>query len=151
MFNALERLPLFHGLGRARLRQLIQAARFVTYQAGEIVFRAGDPADTMHVVISGEARVVGKPHANTLGPGDSFGEMALLDGGLRSATIAAAGDLQTMVLPRAAFVELLQQEPGIAMAMTAELSWQVRRLEASARPRARTAVEPLGWAIPGLV
>jgi CRP/FNR family cyclic AMP-dependent transcriptional regulator len=150
MVNVIERLPLFHGLGRARLRQVIQAARFVTYQPGEIVFRAGDPAETMYVVIGGEARVVGKPHANALGPGDFFGEMALLDGGLRSATIAAGAELQTMTIPRDAFVDLLKQEPGIAMVLTAELSWRVRRLEAGARPRAHAAVEPAGWPIPGL-
>ena len=61
--------------------------------------------------------------------GDYFGEMALIDGEPRSATITAVGDLQTMKLPRRPFLKVLEQEPRIAVAMLTELSARVRRLE----------------------
>ena len=145
MVSALEHLPLLHGLGRARLRALAEAGVVRTYESGDVVFEAGDAADAVHVILSGEASVLGKPDAGTLGQGDYFGEMALLDGGLRSATILAAGELRTFELPRDAFVELLRQEPGLAIVLTAELSWRVRRLETARRRIA----EPAGWPMPG--
>jgi CRP-like cAMP-binding protein len=64
-----------------------------------------------------------------LGIGDYFGEMALLDGEPRSAAVTAAGELQTMRLPRNAFLQQLEKEPRIAVPMMAELSSRIRRLE----------------------
>jgi CRP/FNR family cyclic AMP-dependent transcriptional regulator len=72
--------------------------------------------------------MVGKSR-RTLGIGDYFGEMGLLDGEPRSATIAAEGELQVMKLPRRPFLKLLSQEPQIATAMMAELAARIRTLE----------------------
>jgi CRP-like cAMP-binding protein len=73
--------------------------------------------------------VLGKPLARTLGPGDYVGEMALLDGGLRSATIAAATKVRTLVLSRSVVTQLLEEEPKFSMVMATVLSWRTRRLE----------------------
>jgi CRP/FNR family cyclic AMP-dependent transcriptional regulator len=150
MIDILEKLPILHGLKRARLSELALAGTVREYQPGDVVVEAGEYADSVHVVIAGQAGVNGRPQAATLGPGDYFGEMALLDGGVRSATVFAVRNLRTLEVPRRAFITLLKQEPGIALVLTAELSWRVRRLEAERRrPR---LVEPAasGWPMPGL-
>ena len=125
----LWRCPLFDGFDTAQLRKVVHAGHVRTYAPGRVVFRAGEPGDDLYVVLTGEAKVLGKRHARTLGPGDYFGEMALLDGGLRSATIAALTEVSTLVLSRSAVTELIQVEPRFAMVMATVLSWRTRRME----------------------
>jgi CRP/FNR family transcriptional regulator, cyclic AMP receptor protein len=150
MLDVLEKLPLLHGLKRARLSELALAGTVREYKPGDVVVEAGENADSVHVILAGQAGVNGRPQAATLGPGDYFGEMALLDGGVRSATVFASRHLRTLELPRNAFVALLRAEPGVAMVLTAELSWRVRRLEAERR-RPRLVEPPApSWPIPGL-
>jgi CRP/FNR family cyclic AMP-dependent transcriptional regulator len=150
MLDVLEKLPLLHGLKRARLSELVLAGTIREYKPADVIVEAGEYADSVHVILAGQAGVNGSPQAATLGPGDYFGEMALLDGGVRSATVFAVGNLRTLELPRSAFISLLRQEPGIAMVLTAELSWRVRRLEAERR-RPRLVQPPSsGWPMPGL-
>jgi CRP-like cAMP-binding protein len=144
MVSLLQQLPLFYGVGRGRLSALALAGTVRTYERGDVVIESGEAATSVHVILEGQASVVGK--ATVLGAGDYFGEMALLDGGLRSATIVAGQTLRTLELPRDVFVELLQQEPGLAIVLTAELSWRVRRLEKAGTRR----LEPASWPIPGL-
>jgi CRP/FNR family transcriptional regulator, cyclic AMP receptor protein len=76
--------------------------------------------------------VLGKPRARILKTGDYFGEMALIDGAPRSATIAAEGELQTMRISRKQFMRLVEREPSIGVAMLEELAGRVRRLEKDA-------------------
>jgi CRP/FNR family cyclic AMP-dependent transcriptional regulator len=150
VIDVLEKLPLLHGLKRARLSELALAGTVREYKAGDVVVEAGEYAESVHVIVAGQAGVNGRPQAATLGPGDYFGEMALLDGGVRSATVFAVRSLRTLEVPRHAFVALLKQEPGIAMVLTAELSWRVRRLEAERRRPRLVEPAPSGWPIPGL-
>jgi len=150
MLDVLEKLPLLYGLKRARLSELALAGTVREYKGGDVVVEAGEYADSVHVIIAGQAGVNGRPQAATLGPGDYFGEMALLDGGVRSATVFAVRNLQTLELPRQAFIALMREEPGIALVLTAELSWRVRRLEAERRRPRLVEPAPMGWPIPGL-
>jgi CRP-like cAMP-binding protein len=150
MIDVLEKLPLLHGLKRARLSELSLAGTVREYKPGDVVVVAGEYADSLHVILAGQAGVHGKPQSAPLGPGDYFGEMALLDGGMRSATIFAVRSLRTLELPRTAFLRLVRAEPGIALVMTAELSWRVRRLEADARRPRLVEQAPGSWPIPGL-
>jgi CRP/FNR family transcriptional regulator, cyclic AMP receptor protein len=71
--------------------------------------------------------VVGK--SRILRPGDFFGEMALIDGGPRSATIIAASDVRVMMLQRQTFLKALKQNPQIGLAIMETLAERVRRLE----------------------
>jgi CRP-like cAMP-binding protein len=127
--DVLARLPLFASVGKRHLRKIAELAQIREFQRGDIVVQTGDAPDGFYLILGGRARVLGLPRARTLGPGDYFGEMALLDGEPRSATVSANGELQTMRLPRRPFMKLLQQEPSIAMAMLTELAGRVRRLE----------------------
>jgi CRP-like cAMP-binding protein len=125
-------LPLFARVSKRQLTKIAELARVADYHPGNVVMQEGDAGDSFHLVLSGTARVVGKPRARILRTGDYFGEMALIDGAPRSATIAAHGELQTMRIPRKPFMRLLEREPSIAVALLAELAGRVRRLEKTA-------------------
>ena len=125
--EVLARLPLFGRVTKRHLRKIADLAEFAEFAARDMVIRAGEPANAFYVILSGRAKVLGKPR--NLRVGDYFGEMGLIDGEPRSATVTAASDLQTMKLARRPFLKLLEQEPKIAIAMLTELSARVRRLE----------------------
>jgi len=141
--GVLASLPLFAGLTKRRLRRVARLATITEFHKGDVVIQAGERGDAVHVILGGQARVIGKPGARLLRTGDYFGEMALVDREPRSATIiAASSDLQTMKLPRQAFLRVVRQEPGIAIEMIAQMAARIRRLEtlptesAAARPQA---------------
>jgi CRP/FNR family cyclic AMP-dependent transcriptional regulator len=125
--DVLARLPLFSRVSKRHLRKVAGLAELAEFAGGDIVIQAGEPGDAFYLIVSGRAKVLGKSRG--LRAGDYFGEMALLDGEPRSTTVAAASELQTMKLRRRPFLKLLEQEPRIAIAMLAELSGRVRRLE----------------------
>lgn len=127
--DVLGALPLFSRLRKRQLRKLAGLAEFEQFARGDVIIQAGDAPDAFYLIVSGRARVLGTPRARLLRTGDYFGEMGLIDGAPRSATIVAVGDLQAMKLPRRPFLKLLEQEPGIAVTMLAELAGRVRRLE----------------------
>ncbi len=129
--GVLGRLPLFAHMRKRQLAKVAKLARVREFAHGDVVIKRGEPGDGFYLILAGRARVVGKRGARPLRVGDYFGEMALLDGGARSATIAADGELQTMELPRRPFLRLLEQEPGISIAMLTELAGRVRALEKS--------------------
>ena len=78
---------------------------------------------------SGQARARAKPAGRTLTTGDYFGEMALLDGEPRSASVEATTELHVMRLPRPAFDDLIARHPAVARRLLVELGERVRRLE----------------------
>ena len=96
-------------------------ARFepVSYGFGSVIVAEGDPADALYVLTQGRARVVKRGERgqeislNVLRVGDSFGEMALLEGGLRRATVRASGEVHALRLPRAAVDELRVAHPEL--------------------------------------
>lgn len=120
-------LPFFAGLSKRQRRALAKLARVEDYSPGEVIVQAGESGDSFFVVLEGNARVLGK--SRQLGPGDFFGEMALLDGGPRSTTISAKGRLRTMKLPRRSFLKALKQEPQISLKIMEALAQRIRQLE----------------------
>lgn len=126
--GVLASLPLFARIGKRRLRKIASLAQIQEFSPGAIVVEIGQPSNAFYLILGGRAKVVGKSR-RTLGIGDYFGEMGLIDGEPRSATIAAEGELQVMKLPRRPFLKLLSQEPQIATAMMAELAARIRSLE----------------------
>ena len=94
----------------------------------------GDPGDALHVVASGAVKIV-LPSTEgeeaiiaTLRPGDFFGELALLDGAPRSATVTSLEQSEMLVLPRAVFMDLLDNLPGLRDALLTGLARELRRL-----------------------
>lgn len=127
--DVLATFPFFSGIGRRRLRKLVRQATFAEYGAGDIVIQKGESGDSLHIILAGSAKALGKPGSRTLRIGDYFGELSLLDGTPRSATVIATSELHVMKLPRQAFLGLAQ-DPEIALKMLRTLGSQIRRLEA---------------------
>jgi putative peptide zinc metalloprotease protein len=107
--TALASLPFFRGLNGQELDRISARMRTVRFPADEVVFNAGDPGDRYYVIREGKALVTlpdGRP-VRTLGPGDGFGELALLFNTPRTATVTAVGDLVAAALERVDFVALV--------------------------------------------
>jgi CRP-like cAMP-binding protein len=131
--EVLARLPLFSRLGKRRLRKIARHAQFAEFAPGDAVVLRGAPADSFYVVLGGGAKAL-KPGARNLGTGDYFGEMALLDGGPRSATVVATDELHVMRIPRQSFLQLVEQNAAVALTILTEFGTRVRRLERQPQP-----------------
>lgn len=116
------------------LQQLEDAAHVRQFRAGEQIFSSGDPGDGFYVVKSGQVQisaVVGNDQTRvlaTIGPGDFFGEMALLDDAPRSATARAESDTKALFLSREELLGLLEEQPRLALNLVREFSKRMRAL-----------------------
>ncbi len=108
--NTLRSLPFFRGLGPAELPRIAARLRTMRFAAGQPVFNAGDPGDRYYVIREGtaEVRLANGTPLRRIGPGDGFGELALLLGKPRTATIVGITDLVVQALGRADFVALVR-------------------------------------------
>lgn len=125
-------IPLFSQIADELLTTIAEAGIACTFDAGHIVFRDGDPGDCLYSILSGELRVLKQLEDGSmvelgrLGPGDSFGEVALLDGGPRSSTVQALTSCQVFSLSRDAFLGALPDSPRLLAAVLAGLVAHVR-------------------------
>jgi len=125
----LANFPLFEGVPRRRLRDLVRRATFAEYSRGDMVLQRGGRGDSLLLILSGSAKVLGRPAGRTLRTGDYFGELGALEGAPRSATVLATGELHVMRVPRDDFLRLAERDPAIPLKMLGELGSQFRRLE----------------------
>jgi len=108
---------------------------------GHTLFQAGDPGDSLFIVQAGEIELFIKDTAGqkivltTAGPGDMFGELAMLDSGLRTATALALNDSEVLVLDRDDLILLFQRRPDAALHMLAALSGLTRKADELLRTR----------------
>jgi NTE family protein len=151
----LAQVPLFAGLEPAVREDVARRARSVRLAAGEWLFREGDPGDAMFVVQTGRLDVVDQATGLVLrvvGRGDALGELALLDGSPRAASVRAARASDLLAIGRAEFEELLRGSPALPLALTRILGRQLREVRAPAptiRPRPATvALVPLDDRVP---
>ncbi len=128
----LRAIGIFQGLTVSELAAIATVIQIVSYGAKEVVFREGDPGDTLYLIMEGQVSVVreNKDRSNleigSLSPGDYFGEMALLDGALRSATILTTWASRFMVLNRSDFVSIVEEYPQIALNICKTLCRRIR-------------------------
>jgi len=128
--DLLARVPLFAGLSRRHVRTLADRADQVEFRPGEVIVAEGMRGGAFFVIVEGEARVTrGKRTLTTLRPGDFFGELALLDGGERTASVVAATPMLSIRIFKRAFDRLIAEEPGVAARMLSVLAGRVRRAE----------------------
>jgi CRP-like cAMP-binding protein len=126
----LARVPLFRALSKRHLGRVARLAELKRFSAGDQVVRAGARGDAFYIILDGGARVAPvKGRAKKLGEGDYFGELALLDGAPRSATVSAIGTLTTARISRTAFQKLLKEEPAIGVGLAHGLVTIVRELQ----------------------
>ena len=147
----LRGLPLLADLPGDVIAEVTAQARQRVVRAGEVLCRAGEAGDAFYVVHRGMVRVLaptprGEELVAQLGPGQWFGEMALITGEPRSATVVAAVETTLVVLERRAFQQMLRRSPNAAMVISDTLS---RRLRAHllagplhVRPRCIAALAP---------
>ena len=120
--TTLQGVPLLAGADADALDELAADARPVRVLAGDWVLREGDAADDLFVVVRGRLRVVATTGGEertlrVLGPGAAIGELALLTGAARSASVQAVRDSTLLRLPRGPFVDLLGRDAWFAAAM----------------------------------
>jgi voltage-gated potassium channel len=125
-------VPLFADLSSRHVRKLLADAERARYGPGRTVVRQGARGDAFFVIAEGEANVVhdGKT-IGRLGSGAFFGEMALLTGEPRSASVVTTAPTTAIRIGRTAFNKVLDHDPAIARAIMAEMARRLRRLEAN--------------------
>jgi signal transduction histidine kinase len=130
--NSLHHSKLFGGMLAAELHDLQQTAQFQSYKAGRNIFEEGDPGDGLFVIAQGQVQIsclVGQDQRRVLsqlGPGDFFGEMAVLDSQPRSATATAETDVQLHYIQRQDLLNLLLRSPGLAVSLMRDFSQRMR-------------------------
>jgi CRP-like cAMP-binding protein len=134
VLDALRGSALFRRLAAPALAGI--AARLVRrrFRKGEVIFHEGDPGESLHLITAGLVKISrispdgDEAIVTTLGPGESFGELVLLDGAPRSATAAALEPTETLTLSRDVFVELVDEDPSFRWALFAGIAAHQRRL-----------------------
>jgi CRP/FNR family transcriptional regulator, cyclic AMP receptor protein len=126
----LASVPLFASLSQKDLQKLARVSDEVTIEAGRELVEQGTRGRECYVIVEGEALVLrGDQSLATLGPGDCFGELALLDGGPRTASVHASSPLTVLVLGQREFAGILDEVPGIAHTILATLAGRIRELD----------------------
>jgi len=128
----LQKVPLFQGLKKRQLELL--AKRFVEreYATGQEIVTEGQGGEGFFIIISGKADALRRRSdgthmvVNTFGPTDFFGELALLDDGLRTATVSATEQTKCLVLTRWDFLGELQQNADMSITILQELARRFR-------------------------
>jgi CRP-like cAMP-binding protein len=133
--QTLRGVPLFANLGDAELDRLAMAVRERPYPRHSVIVFEDDPGDALFVVAEGQVKVVliGEDGREVilavLGPGDFFGELALIDDEPRSAHVIAMEDARLLVLRRQDFQRTLEEHPRIALGLLRTLSRRLRRAD----------------------
>jgi predicted acylesterase/phospholipase RssA/CRP-like cAMP-binding protein len=138
--------PLFAGLTPCAFDELLSELRFISLSGGAILFRAGDAGDSMYIVLSGRLRVSvqradgAEEIIREIARGESVGELALLTGEARSATIRAIRDTTLAMLSQSAFERAIQFDPTLIRQIAVQLASRQRQGSdgATARSNLRT-------------
>ena len=131
--EALADVPLFAGLSRRHLRHIAGLSEEEHFTEGTPLAQEGKPGESFYVILEGEAKVVrGGRRVAQLIPGDFFGEIALIDGGPRTASVVATTPLTTLTITRKRFRRMLDEDSNIVLGMLEELARRLRNSERSA-------------------
>lgn len=126
----LQRIPLFAGMNRHQIERLGMLAEEIDVPAGKVLMRQGESGDDMMVIVSGQVGIERDgERLNTLGPGDFFGEIAIIERGLRTATVSAESPTLLLVVNHRDFHSLMQEFPEVAVQVLTTLAHRVRRLD----------------------
>lgn len=134
MMQVLARTPLFRGLRPRQLERLSRSFVERTYEAGDVIVTQGKGGEGFFVIFSGDAEAVlvrgdgTSTVLNPLGPGDFFGEMALLTEALRSASVIARTPVTCVVLTRWNFLSILREDAEMAVTVLQELAERFSRV-----------------------
>ena len=129
--DALAQVPLFSDMPPRFLKRLADRMQEERFMEGASVVRQGESGETFYVILQGEARVIGKSGRTVarLLPGDFFGEISLMDGGPRTATVRSETPLIALTLSRKDFRSLLESEPKVTAKLLKHAAALLRRME----------------------
>jgi CRP-like cAMP-binding protein len=131
--EALARVRLLAGVERRDLERLARSFRERRFDAGQVVTREGEEGTGFFVILEGSAEVsIAGERRRTLGPGEALGEMALIDRGPRSATVAATTDLLCLALTPWEFRSFVEEHPSVAWALLEAMAQRLRTADAQA-------------------
>ena len=135
-----EGIPMLEGCSKKQLRSIARIARVLHTEAGTVLVRRGEPGEEFFLILDGTVSVhVSSEKSVPLGPGAFFGEMSLLDGGTRSATVVSETPVRLLVIKRENFSVLCREVPDLTQTLSATLSRRLRQAEQ--RP------ETSGWCV----
>jgi CRP/FNR family transcriptional regulator len=150
----LGKVPLFTELSAEDLGRIADVAIPRAYPRGVRVFHEGDSSDACYIVRLGDLRVT-REHSDgraialaTLGPGDIFGELAMFDGGIRSASVETLDDSELLALPAADLKRLLAEHPDISVKLISAL---VRRIRETNERVARQSFQTVPSRVAGVL
>jgi CRP/FNR family transcriptional regulator, cyclic AMP receptor protein len=131
---ALAHSALFEGLDPTELDGIARAMHRRRYRRHEVIFHEGDPGDALHLVVEGQVKITresaegGEAIVAILSPGDTFGELVLLDGAPRSATAIAVDATETLALLRRSFVALIDGPSPFRWRVLSGIARRIRRV-----------------------
>jgi CRP-like cAMP-binding protein len=125
-------VPLFSGLSKKELGAIAGQSKEVHASIGDVLARQGEHGVGFFLIVEGEARVIvnGRTRAR-LATGDTFGEIALLDGGPRTATVIAESEMTLLGLTAWEFKALLSQYPTITLKLLEQVAARLRSASSS--------------------
>ena len=132
--EALARSPLFQGILPEELERLARGMVSRRYRRNEVVFHEADPGESLHVIVAGRVKITRESMEGEeaivaiIGPGDTFGELVLLDGAVRSATATAIEATETMTMTRGAFSALVDVSGPFRWQLLGGIAHRLRRL-----------------------
>ena len=132
---ALSKTNIFSGLPPAYLHRIARIGGEEPRKHGDTIFAEGDKGDKFYLILEGAVRIsrlvpgMGEEALAILRPGDYFGEMSIIDGRPRSATVTALEDLTTLAITAWDFEGLMEQHPSMMRALLVELSGRIRLIE----------------------
>ena len=123
----LAKVPLFSDCSQRDLQTIARVVREIPHTAGTVIAREGEPGVGLFIILDGTAEVsIGGRKKATLGPGEFFGEIALLDGGPRTATVLAKTDVRLLGLTEWVFRGLMHEHPSIALKTLQQMAGRLR-------------------------
>ena len=126
----LRSVPLFADLPTSALERVLGFARTVSHPPGHVVVRQGSGAHALHVILSGEAEVSADGmRIATLGRGDHFGEIAVMDSSKRTDSVTAVTELRILAIDAISFRRLVRSDPGLASALPVAVSKRLEELD----------------------
>ena len=130
--SLLKTVPIFSACTKRELESIAAIVKEVEFEAGRVICKEGETGVGLHVVMEGETKVqIGGRTRRRLGPGAFFGEIALLDGGPRSATVVAETPVKTLAIPAWTFRSVIKTQPNLALKMLEEVCRRLRTTDAS--------------------